>query len=300
MRRLNMKKFIFTTFLLSLPLLANNNLFDEDIEDILSMESEIKADVGSRDGARNHLDSNSPVDIVTHEQIEHSGLTSLVDILRYYVAGFNAPETSVADGSDHVRAYTLRGMSPDQILVLINGKRLHTSALLHVNGTIGRGSSHVDLDTIAVRSIQRVEILRDGAAAQYGSDAIAGVINIILKGMGHKNSVNVHSGQRTNGDGQTYQADSFISIPLAYDGFVNMTVDFTKQRDTQRAGIDNRLAIPREETHAGIPESKNYKAMLYTEIPLNCDLNIYSQALFNKRDRRFSDSLVLFLKPLNY
>jgi len=288
MKRLNMKNIIFSTLFLTLPLLSNDTLFDKDIEEILSTESEMKADIGSRDGARNHLEANSAIDVVTAEQIEHSGLTSLVDVLRYYVAGFNAPETSVADGSDHVRAYTLRGMSADQILVLVNGKRLHTSALLHVNGTIGRGSSHVDLDTVAVRSIDRVEILRDGAAAQYGSDAIAGVINIILKGMGHKSSVSVHSGQRTKGDGQTYQVDSFVSIPLAYDGFVNITAEYKKQRDTQRAGKDDRLAIPSVKTHAGIPESKNYKAMLFSEIPLDGDVNIYTQALFNKRDSEAS------------
>ena len=111
-----MKKMIFSTLFLTLPLLSNDTLFDKDIEDILSTESEIKADVGSRDGARNYLDANSAIDVVTAEQIEHSGLTSLVDVLRYYVAGFNAPETSVADGSDHIRAYTLRGMSADQYL----------------------------------------------------------------------------------------------------------------------------------------------------------------------------------------
>ncbi|MEA1983946.1 MAG: TonB-dependent receptor [Campylobacterota bacterium] len=283
MKIVNMKNIILSSILLSSSLHAKEDIFEESLEDILSMESEIKADIGSRDGARNHLKSNAPIDVITSEQIEHSGLTSLIDVLRYFVAGFNAPETSISDGSDHVRAYTLRGMSPDQILVLVNGKRLHSSSLLHVNGTIGRGSSHADLDTIALKSIQRVEILRDGAAAQYGSDAISGVINIILKGMGRKNSISIHSGQRLKGDGTQLQADAFISIPLEYDGFVNITLDVKDQEQTQRAGKDNRVSPPRVTTHVGIPDSTSYKGVLYTEIPQDGDVNLYSQISLNYR-----------------
>jgi len=269
-------------------LFAAQDLYDEDIEDILSMSSELKADVGSRGGARNFLESNTPIDVITSKQIEHSGLTSLVDVLRYFVSGFNAPETSVADGSDHVRAYTLRGMSADQILVLINGKRLHTSAMLHVNGVIGRGSSHADLDTIAVRSIERVEILRDGAAAQYGSDAISGVINIILKGMGHNQSISVHVGQRKEGDGKRVQADTFISVPLDYDGFINVTLDASAQEQTQRAGEDNRLTPPAVQTHVGLPDSQNFKAMLNSEFIQENDINFYIQGLLNYRESEAS------------
>ena len=152
---MRLKSILLSGFLLAITLSSNEDIYQKSMQDILSLESEIKADIGSRDGARNYLDSNTPVDVITYKQIDNSGLTSLTDVLRYFVAGFNAPETSIADGTDHVRAFTLRGMSPDQVLVLINGKRVHTSALLHVNGTIGRGSSHVDLDTIAVRSIER-------------------------------------------------------------------------------------------------------------------------------------------------
>ena len=282
------KNTIIISMCLSASLYATDELLDENIEDILSMKSELKADIGSRDGARNYLDSNTPIDVITHKQIESSGLTSLTDVLRYFISGFNAPETSIADGSDHVRAFTLRGMNPDQILVLINGKRLHTSSLLHVNGVIGRGTSHVDLDTIALRSIQRVEILRDGAAAQYGSDAIAGVINIILKGIGHKSSLSVHTGQRKEGDGTLLQADTFITIPLNYDGYVNLTLDAKSQDETQRAGVDNRVAPPRVTTHVGIPKSSSYKAMLVSEIPQSNDFNIYTQLLFNYRDSEAS------------
>ena len=94
---------------------------------------------------------------------------------------FNFPRPTITDGTDTVRPATLRGLGPDQVLVLINGKRRHQSALVHINGSIGRGSTGVDLNAIPVSAIEHIEILRDGAAAQYGSDAIAGVINIVLK-----------------------------------------------------------------------------------------------------------------------
>ena len=288
-----MKNFILLTTFLSLSLCvhAADDLSSSSLEDIMNLDSELKADVGSRSGAKNFLDSNAPVDVVTFKQIEHSGLTSLSDVLRYFVAGFNTPETSVADGTDHIRTFTLRGMSPDQVLVLINGKRVHTSALLHVNGTIGRGSSNVDLDTIAISSIEKIEILRDGAAAQYGSDAISGVINIILKGIGHNDSLNIHSGIRKNGDGLQIQADTFISSPLKYDGFINFTLSARKQEQTNRTGEDIRLSPPSKETHVGIPDSSSYSAVLNAEIPQSNNVNIYTNAIFNYRD---SDASAFF------
>ena len=295
MRYLNIKRIFFSSLFLINSLSANEKLFDEDIEKLLSITTESKVDVGSRDDERNYLSSNTPIDVVTNQQIKDCGLTSLIDVLRYYVAGFNAPETSIADGSDHVRAYTLMGMNPDQILVLINGKRVHTSALLHVNNTIGRGSSHVDLDTISLVSIDRIEILRDGAAAQYGSDAIAGVINIILKGSGYSNILNVQSGIRKAGDGEQLEANLFMSIPLKYDGFVNFTFDAKKQNQTQRAGLDHRVEIPRVTTHVGIPDYKNYIASVYTEILQENGTNIYSQLSVEHKDSEAS----AFFRPSN-
>jgi len=294
---LNTKNTILILGLLSAssqPVLAEDELFDDSLESILALETELKADIGSRGKAVNILNSRSPVDAITHQQIDRTGLTSLTEVLRYFVAGFNAPGTSVADGSDHVHAFSLRGMSPDQTLVLINGKRVHTSALLHVNGTIGRGSSNVDLDTMAVKSIEKIEILRDGAAAQYGSDAISGVINIILKGVGHKNSVTAQIGQRTQGDGEQVFVDGFASYPLKYDGFVNLSLTAKEQKETQRAGKDRRLAVPRQETHVGLPESTSYLASFNAEMPQESDLVLYSNATFNHRD---SEASAFFRTP---
>ncbi len=123
-----------------------------------------------------------PVDVLTREQIAASGFTETAQVIQSLAPALNFPRPSITDGTDTVRPATLRGLGPDQVLVLVNGKRQHQSALVHVNGSIGRGSTGVDLNAIPVSAIDHVEILRDGAAAQYGSDAIAGVINIVLKG----------------------------------------------------------------------------------------------------------------------
>lgn len=113
MQRIKLITLLFNFIFISYPLYANDDLFDQSLESILAMDSELKADLGTRDKARNILEARSPLDVITFNQIERTGLTSLTNILRYFIAGFNAPETSIADGSDHVRLTTLRGMSPD-------------------------------------------------------------------------------------------------------------------------------------------------------------------------------------------
>ena len=140
---------------------------------------------GTRRSDRTVADSPVPVDVIGSDAIANTGQTETNRILNQLVPSFNFPSPSIADGSDALRPATLRGLSPDQTLVLINGKRRHVAALLNINGTVGRGSAAVDLNLIPSLAIGRVEVLRDGAAAQYGSDAIAGVINIQIKNANH-------------------------------------------------------------------------------------------------------------------
>jgi iron complex outermembrane receptor protein len=137
--------------------------------------------IGTRTHDRTVLNSPVPVDVLTPTEIRQTGAVETSQIIQLLAPSFNFPRPTVADGTDHIRPSTLRGLGPDQVLVLVNGKRRHTSALVNVNGTVGRGSTGVDLNAIPASAIERIEILRDGAAAQYGSDAIAGVIKIILK-----------------------------------------------------------------------------------------------------------------------
>ncbi|MGF7150658.1 iron complex outermembrane receptor protein [Sphingomonas zeicaulis] len=137
--------------------------------------------IGSRRQDRTVADSPVPIDVIGGEQMTNSGFTETNKILGQLVPSFNFPQPAITDGTDALRPATLRGLSPDQTLVLVNGKRRHTSALLNINGSVGRGSAAVDLNTIPTIAIDRIEVLRDGASSQYGSDAIAGVINVQLR-----------------------------------------------------------------------------------------------------------------------
>lgn len=136
---------------------------------------------GTRRQDRTVADSPVPIDVISGDALQNSGFTETNRILRDLVPSFNFPQPSITDGTDALRPATLRGLAPDQTLVLVNGKRRHTSALLNINGSVGRGSAAVDLNTIPPLAIERIEVLRDGAASQYGSDAIAGVINVQLR-----------------------------------------------------------------------------------------------------------------------
>ncbi len=137
--------------------------------------------LGSRTQERTVLDAPAPIDVLSATELRATGRVETAQMIQMVAPSFNFPRATVGDGTDHVRPATLRGLGADQVLVLVNGKRRHVSALVNVNGTIGRGQAAVDLNAIPATMIDRIEILRDGAAAQYGSDAIAGVINIILK-----------------------------------------------------------------------------------------------------------------------
>ena len=137
--------------------------------------------VGSRNTKRTVLNSAVPIDIINIKEVTtQSGKIEINELLQYLAPSFNANKQSGSDGADHVDPASLRGMGPDQTLVLINGKRRHQSSLVNLFGTRGRGNTGTDLNAIPATAIKRIEILRDGAAAQYGSDAIAGVINIVL------------------------------------------------------------------------------------------------------------------------
>ena len=138
--------------------------------------------VGSRGNGRAKLESPVPVDVIKISEVAiNTARMDLTSSLNYAAPSFNYNKQSGADGADHVDIGTLRGLGPDQTLVLINGKRRHSTALVGLFGTRGRGNSGVDLNGFSQAAVDRIEILRDGASAQYGSDAIAGVMNVILR-----------------------------------------------------------------------------------------------------------------------
>lgn len=188
---------------------AEKNTKDVNVINVVLQEGEMLNEVqivGSRNSKRTVVNSAVPIDIIDVKAVTtQSGKIEINELLQYVAPSFNASKQSGSDGADHIDPASLRGLGPDQTLVLINGKRRHQSSLVNLFGTRGRGNTGTDLNSIPASSIKRIEILRDGAAAQYGSDAIAGVINIVLN-----DNVNEFTGSITYGAYNTNAEGDFL------------------------------------------------------------------------------------------
>jgi iron complex outermembrane receptor protein len=233
---------------------------------------------GTRRNDRTVADSPVPVDVLSAESLSNTGYTEVNRALALEVPSFNFPQPSITDGTDVIRPATLRGLGPDQTLVLINGKRRHTSALLNINGSVGRGTSAVDINLIPTIALARVEILRDGAAAQYGSDAIAGVINFQLRSAREGGRATATFGQyytrvdeidtyrgvltgpgntpvlapdgtlaldytgeeRKRRDGETLTLAAVAALPVGAQGYLNIAGEWQDRNGTNRTGADPR------------------------------------------------------------
>ncbi|GAB4029545.1 TonB-dependent receptor [Spirosoma jeollabukense] len=192
--------------------------------------------VGSRSTqARTSTETVAPVDVIQSRDLVATGQIDLTQQLNFVAPSFNSSRQTVSDGTDHIDPATLRGLGPDQVLVLLNGKRQHNQALININGTIGRGSVGTDLNAIPSSAIERIEVLRDGASSQYGSDAIAGVINLRLKEQ-PGTTVNAQLGQQYKGDGQVAQVGINHGFKLGEKGFLSVTGEFRHRGATNRAG----------------------------------------------------------------
>jgi iron complex outermembrane recepter protein len=223
--------------------------------------------VGSRNLSRTKVETPVPVDIIPIAQvISDLGQVDLNQILNFIAPSFQSARQTIADGTDHVDPAQLRGLGTDQVLVLINGKRRHQSALVNVNGTVNRGSVGTDMSAIPATAIERIEILRDGAAAQYGSDAIAGVINIVLKKKTGVLEAGVSYGQfvtkydknfalyklanKTDdpsvkvNDGGNFQASVGYGFDIGSKGHLNITGEYIKREPTNRTGTYTGAVYP--------------------------------------------------------
>jgi iron complex outermembrane receptor protein len=225
---------------------------------------------GTRVADRSALETSVPVDIVSAEALSNVGVTELNQALSIALPSFNFPRPGLADGTDTIRPATLRGLSPDQTLVLLNSKRRHAASLVNVNGTIGRGASAVDLNTIPTAAVNSIEVLRDGASAQYGSDAIAGVINVRLRDSSEGGDLTAMYGQRDSNyttptgtppagatwsaksridrsvsDGETFTVHGWKGFALGDSGFLTLTGEYKDQSRTERSGWDFRQQYPR-------------------------------------------------------
>ena len=211
--------------------------------------------VGSRSQtARSTIQTPVPVDVVSAKELKSYGQTDVSQLLNYAAPSFSSNRQTVSDGTDHIDPASLRGLGPDQVLVLVNGKRRHTTALVNINGTFGRGTVGIDLNAIPVAAIERIEVLRDGAAAQYGSDAIAGVINVVLKketpwvvGLLYGQYASNTLGRSFN-DGATTQFDLSKGVKIGRRGYVNIGAQYLDRGATNRGGLDTRPLL-----YTGLP-----------------------------------------------
>ena len=223
---------------------------------------------GTRVKGRIASETTAPVDYIDSEAIRSTGATETGKILQLVEPSFNFSTTFVSDGTDIIRPATLRALGPDQILVLVNGKRQHQQALLNVQQTIGRGSAGYDINAIPASAIDHIEVLRDGAAAQYGSDAISGVINIILKNQTNATDITLEGGQTYKGDGKSYLGFANTGFALGTDGFFNISAEYRKRGETNRAGPDSlRVNPPRVDQRIGDPEAKDALLWANAELP---------------------------------
>nr|WP_315216232.1 TonB-dependent receptor [uncultured Flavobacterium sp.] len=288
---------------------------DTTIDVVLSGEGEQELKevqiVGSRNSKRTVVNSAVPIDIISVKDVTtQSGKLEINELLQYVAPSFNANKQSGSDGADHVDPASLRGMGPDQTLVLINGKRRHQSSLINLFGTRGRGNTGTDLNAIPASSIKRIEILRDGAAAQYGSDAISGVINIVLN-----DNVNELTGSVTygafntnakgdfpagtantdgnrldqNGNGNTFGKDKAFdggSVKVAANygvalgekgGFANFTTEYLSKNKTLRPGFDFRKGF-------GEAEIQGFNFFGNMAIPVSDKTEFYAFGGRNYRD----------------
>lgn len=280
---------------------------------------------GTRVPNRSALETAVPVDVVTNDSLTNLGVTEVNQALAVSLPSFNFPRPGLADGTDTIRPATLRGLAPDQTLVLVNGKRRHTASLVNVNGTIGRGSAAVDLNAIPNAIIESIEVLRDGASAQYGSDAIAGVINLRLRTDSDGGDIGVHYGWRESkytvptgepppgagwsapprlsrdvSDGETLTVSAWKGFALGESGSLTVAAEYKDQEHTERGGWDPRQQFPlvngefdpreltfnRFNSWYGEPELEQATLFANAEYEFESGATMYGWASFQERDAR--------------
>jgi iron complex outermembrane recepter protein len=270
-----------------------------------------------------------PVDVITQEQIAATGYSETTQVIQALAPSFNFPRPTITDGTDTVRPATLRGLGPDQVLVLINGKRRHQSALVHLNGSIGRGSTGVDLNAIPVSAIAKIEVLRDGAAAQYGSDAIAGVINIVLKSGAQPLSLSTKAGLNSGtfvgnrcapsgldcrpgadvdfSDGELSDSSATYGF-RAGRGTLLLAAEYRYHNRTNRASADPRDQLRSGDAGANAVEQPNHRwgdldtrdfmSFLNYDLPLNAEDTRFLYA-FGGYSRRTANSAGFYRRALD-
>lgn len=251
---------------------------------------------GTRVPNRSRLDTLSPVDVVTGEDLRNRGTTELAAALAQAVPSLTFQRPAVVDGTDSIRPATLRGLSPDQTLVLVNGTRRHASALVNVNGSVGRGSAAVDLNTLPTGALERIEVLRDGASAQYGSDAIAGVVNLRLRQASSGGGATFTAGQyyttidtaraagRDEQDGATLTASAWQGFGLGDTGYLTLSAEYLRRDPTNRSDLDPRVTPNAVTARFGDPEVEQWTVFANAGAPIGSGWEAYGWAGYQDRD----------------
>jgi iron complex outermembrane recepter protein len=278
---------------------------------------------GTRAANRSALSTAAPVDVISSTSLSNLGVTEINQALSVALPSYDFPRPGLTDGTDTVRPASLRGLAPDQTLVLVNSKRRHSASLVNVNGSIGRGSSAVDLNTIPTAAVGSVQVLRDGASAEYGSDAIAGVINILLREADHGGGLTATYGERVTTvstlvadppsganwtvadkasrdvtDGATTTISGWLGLPLGAHGFLTLSAEYLNQDKTVRSAPDWRQNYPlvsgafdpreaafdRLDAWYGEPDIEQSTVFANAGYDLNNGMHLYGWASHQKRD----------------
>jgi iron complex outermembrane receptor protein len=281
--------------------LTPGQIYKLDVELVKDQDLQKITVVGSRSAVvRSNTQTVAPIDVFSAKELALTGQVEPTQMINFVAPSFNSSRQTIADGTDHIDPATLRGLGPDQVLVLVNGHRRHNTALLNLNGTIGRGSVGTDMNAIPSSAIDKIEILRDGAASQYGSDAIGGVINIVLKKDVKRTNVNVHLGQQYLGDGLTKSVTANHAFKLGNKGFADIFADIRLREGTNRVGeytgtvyttnvaLDNQLIAERKFSRSGNlllgnSQSNNYNFGANFGFPVTDKINFSGSVLTGYR-----------------
>ena len=238
---------------------------------------------GTRASGSTRQTSMSPISVVSAEDLQRTGFTDIANALAAAEPSLNLPHAATTASSANTRPITLSGMAPDQVLVLINGKRWHSSAVLNFNNAVGRGSAPFDLNSLPLSAVKRIEVLRSGAAAQYGSDAIAGVVNIVLKSNAEGGTASYQFGRTERGDGAASTLQASTGLALGEGGHMTLSASGLDREATNRAGIDELLAPPRTAFVIGDPRVRGLAASADAALPVGPDGELYATLIGTRR-----------------
>ena len=264
---------------------------DEMVEEIVT--------IGSRRPQRSNTDSSVPVDVISGDEFVNMGFADMDDMLKTAIPSYNVARNEISDAATIVRPANLRGLPPDNVLILVNGKRRHRSGVIaELGGSLSSGSQGADISAIPSMAIKQVEVLRDGAAALYGSDAIAGVIGFQLNDAAEGMSLEVRTGESGEGDGGLTQVQGNIGLPLGDNGFLNLTGSWMEQDPTSRTlqrtdaatliasgNAAQKASIQNPAQIWGAPEQiDNYNLFFNSGIQVSDDLEVYAFGNYGARE----------------